>query len=148
MRRAGNTYLFCHRTFPPGGGRQPGHAARFDGYLRDRKDRECAVGMTGETLACPGPRGWPPRGVGSHGGQPSKLAERAVQCGDPNAEILWPPMPEPTIRSTPAGPFYLSQPQRRTARCEREGEYIQLPRDPCTFSAANDTGVPGDGSWS
>src|SRR5262249_38025789 len=28
MRRAGDTYLFCHRTFPPGGLRQPGPAAQ------------------------------------------------------------------------------------------------------------------------
>src|SRR3954447_22865569 len=111
MRRAGNTYLFCHRTFPPGGGSLPGpaaqagqaahlnQAARFDGYGRGRKDRDCAVWMTGETLACPWPPGFARLGAANRGGQPLELAERAVWIGDPNAETLWPPKPMPTIRS-------------------------------------------------
>ena len=156
MRRAGNTYLFCHRTFPPGGGGLPGPAvqrgltaqlnlaARFDGDGRDRKDRECAEWMTGETLACPWPRGSAPGGAASRGGQPIQLAERAVWIGDPNAEILWTPKPMPTRESTSAGPFEpscarsaASQPHRRTARFEREWGYIRLSRAGCTLLAAN-----------
>src|SRR4051794_3504590 len=104
--------------------------------------------MTGETLACPWPRGFAPVGAVNRRSQPVELAERALCIGDPNAEILWPPKPMPTIRSTTAAPFDPSQPHKRTARYERERGCIRLPRALCTLFAANDPGVRSDGSSS